>query len=173
MNTRNHLRSLVAGLGLAASTTLLISCGGSPGLPSALSSAPVKSASGFANQVASATQSYRTSKGRSALSRNSTLDGLATQHAQTMARTGQVNHAGWAKRTGAAGSAGIGSANENVWRGLNQDTSQLTSGAMNYWSNSTIHNTNLLDRNTTDYGVGAAKGADGYYNVVFISGAKR
>ncbi len=179
-------RRLATGLGFCALGALLLSCGSpssspppGPGASSASSSgalsprAPVKSAGAFADQVAAATQSYRTSKGRAALTRHSGLDALATQHAGYMARTGHYAHDGWPARNEAMHQQGIVRGVENVNRGRDHDTTRWTPAAMNFWINSKGHHRNLLEPSSTHYGVGAVIGSDGFFNVVYISGALR
>lgn len=173
-----HLSSFFSRSGFIGGLSLfLVACGGAPSGPSSplpsTQQAPATSSSGLASQVASACNKYRSSKGKAALSRHAGLDRLALQHAQTMAKSGKINHSGLAKREGIASMQfGISRLVENVARGKSLSSKDRLSAIMNAWINSGVHRKNLLSTSSTHYGVGVAIGSDGFFNAVYISGRK-
>jgi uncharacterized protein YkwD len=86
------------------------------------------------------------------LAMSSTLAGLASEQAQSMAGRNHLDHTGFRQRTGFSG----GRHAENVAWGC--DTEDC---AIRMWARSAGHRANMLLRDVSAYGIASATGANG------------
>lgn len=151
---------------LLLSGLLLASCS-APSSPPALSSSPSRT-DPISNQVHSAVNQYRASKGKSPLIRHSGLDRLAADHSRyLLAHTGsfslqgkKVSHFGFENRALAARRHySMDTVGENVAAGQ-VGTTQAGSKLLTLWKNSPGHHKQLL-QDWTHTGIGSATGPDG------------
>jgi uncharacterized protein YkwD len=97
----------------------------------------------FGSQTLTLINSYRASRGLSALVAYGTLKALATQHSRYQAARSAISHDGFRQRSAQARASGLkGICAENVGVGY-QNAQHLFSG----WKNSSAHNKNLLRPN--------------------------
>jgi uncharacterized protein YkwD len=132
------------------------------------------SLSGLEQELFASHNAERGQAGLAGLQLDGVLVSVARQRAQDMAAKGYFSHTSPAGQTAftllsAAGYA-HSLAGENIARN-NYPNSQSADVAMTGFMNSAGHRANILDRQFTAVGVGAAVGADGmkYFAVVFAS----
>ncbi|PIO45671.1 CAP domain-containing protein [Phyllobacterium zundukense] len=123
---------------------------------------PLAATADFGPQTLTLINSYRASRGLSALASHGTLKALARQHNRYQAARNTINHDGFRQRSAQAKAAGLsGICTENV--GVRYKNAQhLFSG----WRNSAGHNTNLLRPNMRYAGVSVV----GAYATFFACG---
>jgi uncharacterized protein YkwD len=128
------------------------------------------------SQVISSINQYRSQNGLNSLSTNSTLSYLAQSHAEYQANLGYPTHTGARGTTpkDRAYAAGYGNGNtifmsEIIYGGTNA----TVSSALNWWKNSPLHNSVMLDSRYLEIGAGVASGSNGTYftaELAWVSG---
>ena len=129
-------------------------------------------ASEFADELARETNAARSARGRKALARDPTLDRLAQGHANDMARTGRVNHAGFSRRTAVIRRdwSASGRVGENVAMRLGSGT--VPRQFVDMWAASPSHRANLFGP-YTHAGTAVARGESGAWYAVQLYVAER
>jgi uncharacterized protein YkwD len=127
-----------------------------------------------AAKVASAINSYRSSKGLKTLSVNAALERAAQKYAQFLAGRDQTSAADWHTVDGRSPQqrAAAEGYTSGVWENvqLNWGYSDPAAKAMEWWKNSPGHNANMLNAGHTAMGVGAARSASGKWFFVAMFG---
>lgn len=126
--------------------------------------------------VTAGANKFRAREGRGALTANAQLDAAAQAFAEFMAETGKYGHEADgrqpADRTTQARYEHCIVA-ENIafaFASRGFDAGPLAEKFVQGWVDSPPHRANLLDRDVTEHGVGAARGADGSYFAVHLFG---
>jgi len=160
---------MVFGL-LAAPIVLLSSCGPLGGGNHKVVNAP--GLSDLGSRLREAGNSYRRSNGKSTLTNHTGLHEMAQQHAEAMARSGKLSHAGNSARSGLAASKyQIRATAENVMRWhvrLGRDPQAM----LKTWTDSSGHRRNLLDPSYAVTGLGIAQDEQGNIWVTQMFGWK-
>jgi uncharacterized protein YkwD len=100
----------------------------------------------YESELSERINAYRAARSLPALARNATLDRLATEHSEAMAKTRRMSHDGFDARYRASG---FRRCVENV--GWNSPTPAAQLAA---WQASPPHDRNLVDANVTAMGLG-------------------
>jgi uncharacterized protein YkwD len=129
-------------------------------------------AEGFSDALIREANASRAGKGRAALVRDPTLDRLAQGHANDMARTGRVNHAGFHQRTAAIRRSwpSSGRVGENV--AMRFGRTPTPRQFVDMWAESRSHRANLFGP-YTHAGTAVARGPSGAWYAVQLYVADR
>jgi len=103
---------------------------------------------------------FRAQHGRPVLGMSGQLSGAASSHAQTLAGSGRLTHAGFRQRVPLNGTAA-----ENVAYGCADEDCVIRQ-----WARSGRHRANMLRRDVSAYGIASAEGAKGRRYWVLVLG---
>lgn len=124
------------------------------------------------SRLREAANAYRRSNGKSTLTNHAGLQEMAQQHAEAMARSGKLGHAGDSSRSGiAATKYQIRATAENVMR-WHVRASRDPQVMLKSWTDSSGHRRNLLDPEWAVTGLGIAQDEQGNIWVTQMFGWK-